>query len=109
MFGRVLLTCLCSGSLFRKFDSNEDNSISKSELENLLKTVKFGETQLKYEDVLHDLFKDFDTDNNDTIDEPEFVAGLKKYVDKAIRVSKAQDKTKAIDEYHDVSKSACFA
>ncbi|XP_073146437.1 sodium/calcium exchanger NCL-like [Henckelia pumila] len=85
-------------TLFRKFDTDKSQSISKSELEQLISTVKFGEIQQNH-DIVKELFKDFDQDNNDMIDEPEFVAGVTKWLNKAIRVANTSDKTKSIDEF----------
>ncbi|KAK6124222.1 hypothetical protein DH2020_042058 [Rehmannia glutinosa] len=86
-------------TLFKQFDSDGDRSISKSELEQLISTVKFGEFQPKYEDVVKQLFKDFDMDKNSTIDEPEFVEGVTKWLNKAVSVANTPDKTRTIDEF----------
>ncbi|CAI9783711.1 unnamed protein product [Fraxinus pennsylvanica] len=86
-------------NLFKQFDMDNNNEISKTELEKLIRTVKFGEFQPNYEDVVKELFNDFDKDGNNTIDEPEFVDGLKKWVDKAIHSANSSDKAKIIDEY----------
>ncbi|GFQ05346.1 hypothetical protein PHJA_002678700 [Phtheirospermum japonicum] len=85
--------------LFKQFDSDEDKSISKSELEQLISTVKFGEFQPKYEDVIKELFKDFDKDNNNIIEEPEFIEGVSKWLNKAVRVANAPDKKTSVDEF----------
>ncbi|XP_073146572.1 sodium/calcium exchanger NCL-like [Henckelia pumila] len=85
-------------TLFKQFDRDENKSISKSELEQLISTVKFGEIQQNV-DIVKELFKDFDQDNNSIIDEPEFVAGVSKWLKKAIRVANASDQTKSIDEF----------
>ncbi|KZV57548.1 hypothetical protein F511_03008 [Dorcoceras hygrometricum] len=84
--------------LFKQFDTDKSKSISKSELEQLISTVKFGEIQQSV-DVVKELFKDFDQDNDDMIDEPEFVAGVTKWLNKAIRVANTSDKAKSIDEF----------
>ncbi|XP_075513691.1 sodium/calcium exchanger NCL-like [Primulina tabacum] len=86
-------------SLFKQFDTDKDRSISKSELEQLISTVKFGEFQQNHVDIEKELFKDFDQDNNSIIDEPEFVAGVTKWLKKAIRVANTSDWTKSIDEF----------
>ncbi|KAI3456189.1 hypothetical protein Pfo_012852 [Paulownia fortunei] len=85
--------------LFKQFDSDGDKSISKSELEKLISTVKFGEFQPKYEDVVKELFRDFDKDKNSIIDEPEFIEGVTKWLNKAIRVANTPDRTRSIDEF----------
>ncbi|XP_047259597.1 sodium/calcium exchanger NCL2-like [Capsicum annuum] len=43
--------------------------------------------------------QDFDTDRNDMIDEPEFVDGMTRWINEAIRVTSCKDKKRAIDEY----------
>ncbi|PIN23301.1 Ca2+ sensor (EF-Hand superfamily) [Handroanthus impetiginosus] len=86
-------------NLFKQFDTNKDGSISKSELEELIRNVKFGEFQLTHEDIVKELFKDFDEDSNDIIDEPEFLAGVNKWLEKAIRVANTSDRTRSIDEF----------
>ncbi|KAL2494769.1 sodium/calcium exchanger NCL-like [Forsythia ovata] len=86
------------------FDSDNNNEISKIELEQLIRTVKFGKFQLSYEDVVKELFNDFDKDGDEVIDEPKFVNGLKKWLDKAIHVANSSDKVKSIGEYDKVIK-----
>ncbi|KAL3643493.1 hypothetical protein CASFOL_014308 [Castilleja foliolosa] len=86
-------------NLFKQFDANKDKSISKTELEQLISTVKFGEFQPKHEDVLKELFKDFDTDNNNIIEEPEFIDGVSKWLNKAVSVANAPDKKTSVDEF----------
>ncbi|XP_073038474.1 sodium/calcium exchanger NCL-like [Primulina eburnea] len=85
-------------TLFKKFDTDKNKSISKSELEQLISTVKFGEIQQNV-DIVKELLKDFDQDNNGIIDEPEFVAGVTKWLNKAVRIANTTDKTKSIDEF----------
>ncbi|KAL2494931.1 sodium/calcium exchanger family protein/calcium-binding EF hand family protein [Forsythia ovata] len=86
-------------SLFRQFDNDNNNELSKTELEQLIRTVKFEGFQPNYKDLIKELFKDFDKDGNHTIDEPEFVDGVEKWVDKAIHVADCSDKTSSIDEF----------
>lgn len=101
--GSISSQSYCSGSIFKQFDLDNNNEISKPELEQLIRTVKFGEFQPNYEDVVKELFNDFDKDGNNTINEPEFVDGLKKWVDKAIHAANSSDKANIIDEYDKVS------
>ncbi|KAK4485287.1 hypothetical protein RD792_007920 [Penstemon davidsonii] len=89
-------------TLFKRFDYNGDKTISASELEQLISTVKFGDFQPKYEYVVKELFKDFDQDNNNTIDEPEFVEGVTKWLTKAINVANSPDRTKSVDKYDEI-------
>ncbi|XP_073273858.1 sodium/calcium exchanger NCL-like [Primulina huaijiensis] len=85
-------------TLFKQFDTDKNKSISKSELEQLISTVKFGEIQQNV-DIVKELLTDFDQDNNGIIDEPEFVAGVTKWLNKAVRIANTTDKTKSIDEF----------
>ncbi|PIN05807.1 Calmodulin and related proteins (EF-Hand superfamily) [Handroanthus impetiginosus] len=89
-------------NLFMQFDYHGDGSISKSELEQLIRNVKFGEFHLTYEDMVKEVFKDFDKDSNDKIEEPEFVEGIKRWLDKAIRVANTPDKTQSIDVFNEI-------
>ncbi|KAL2475262.1 Calcium-binding EF-hand family protein [Abeliophyllum distichum] len=86
-------------TLFRQFDNDNNNEISKTELEQLIRTVKLKGFQRNYKDVIKELFKDFDKDGIYKIDEPEFVDGVEKWVDKAIHVADCSDKTSSIDEF----------
>ncbi|XP_011096404.1 uncharacterized protein LOC105175608 [Sesamum indicum] len=86
-------------NLFRQFDTDGNQSISASELEQLLTTVKFGESRVKYEDIVKELFKDFDVNNNTTIDPKEFEDGVTKWLNRAMDVAKTTDKRRIIDEF----------
>ncbi|PIN24279.1 Calmodulin and related proteins (EF-Hand superfamily) [Handroanthus impetiginosus] len=85
-------------NLFKQF-ANGDGSISKSELEQLIRNVKFGEFQLTHEGIVKEVFKDFDKDSNNKIEEPEFLEGIKRWLDKAIRVAKTPNRTQSIDVF----------
>ncbi|CAI9760167.1 unnamed protein product [Fraxinus pennsylvanica] len=85
--------------LFNKFDTDRSNSISKSEMEQVIHTVKFGEMQLDREGVIEKVMKDLDKDGNNIIDEEEFVDGVTKWLNKAIDVTKCEDAKKSIDEF----------
>ncbi|EYU28050.1 hypothetical protein MIMGU_mgv1a023246mg [Erythranthe guttata] len=89
-------------SLFKQFDTDGNKSISASELEQLISTVKFGEFKPKREDIIKELFNDFDKDDNNSIDEREFVEGVKKWLNKAIHVANTPDKTRSIDEFDQI-------
>lgn len=66
-------------------------------------TVKFGEVvQLDCDDSVKKVMREFDRDGNDMIDQHEFVHGITRWLDEAIRVSKCSDKRKAIDEFDKV-------
>lgn len=51
--------------------------------------------------MLRETFREFDQNNNDSIDEPEFVNGMAKYLDKAIRAAHTSqiDGTKIIQDF----------
>lgn len=85
--------------LFNKFDTDKSNSISKSEMEQVIHTVKFGEMQLDREGVIEKVMKDLDKDGDNIIDQEEFVDGVTKWLNKAIDVTKCKDAKKSIDEF----------
>ncbi|XP_022892397.1 sodium/calcium exchanger NCL2-like isoform X2 [Olea europaea var. sylvestris] len=85
--------------LFDKFDTDKSNSISKSEMEQAIHSVKFGEIQLDRENVIEKVMKDLDKDGDDIIDEEEFFNGVTKWLNKAIDVTKCKDAKKSIDEF----------
>lgn len=95
-------------SLFDKFDTDKSNSISKSEMEQAIHSVKFGEIQLDRENVIEKVMKDLDKDGDDIIDEEEFFNGVTKWLNKAIDVTKCKDAKKSIDEFDKVSNSICL-
>lgn len=64
--------------------------------------MKFGESRLKYEDIVKELFKDFDVNNNTTIDPKEFEDGVTKWLNRAMDVAKTTDKRRIIDEFDKV-------
>lgn len=72
----------------------------------ILLSIKYGDQmQLNSDDLVMKLMKEFDIDRNDMIDEVEFIDGMTRWLDEAIRVSKCKDKKKAIDEYDKVTIS----
>nr|GMD93130.1 sodium/calcium exchanger NCL1-like [Ipomoea batatas] len=86
--------------LFREYDCDGNNYITRAELQKLIMTVKFGEVvQLDCDDSVKKVMREFDRDGNDVIDQHEFVHGITRWLDEAIRVSKCSDKRKAIDEF----------
>ncbi|KAL2519109.1 sodium/calcium exchanger family protein/calcium-binding EF hand family protein [Abeliophyllum distichum] len=89
--------------IFRRIDINNKNKITRTELEQQVRTIKFEEVKTNYEDVVKEFFNYFDTDGNNTIDEENFVYGLDRWLRKAILVANCSDKTKSIDEYDKLS------
>ncbi|KAL2494777.1 sodium/calcium exchanger family protein/calcium-binding EF hand family protein [Forsythia ovata] len=91
-------------NLFKKLDTDNNNEISKTELEKLIRTLNFGELQPNYEDVVNEMFKDLDKDGNDAIDEPEFVNGIKEMWNKSHPAAKRSDEKGNVDEFHKIVK-----
>ncbi|KAM3306707.1 hypothetical protein P3S67_013577 [Capsicum chacoense] len=85
--------------IFHQYDSDGNNSITRNELEKLIRSVKYDEVQLNSDDSVKKVMQDFDTDRNEMIDEPEFVDGMTRWINEAIRVTSCKDKKRAIDEY----------
>ncbi|XP_055828009.1 sodium/calcium exchanger NCL1-like isoform X2 [Solanum dulcamara] len=85
--------------IFHQYDSDGNKFITQHELEKLVLSVKYGEMQLNSDDSVMKVMKDFDTNRNNMIDEHEFVDGMTKWLNEAIRVTNCKDKKRAIDEY----------
>ncbi|KAL2475268.1 sodium/calcium exchanger family protein/calcium-binding EF hand family protein [Abeliophyllum distichum] len=86
-------------NLFKKLDTDNNDEISITELEKLIRTLNFGEFQPNYGDVVKEMFKDLDKDGNNAIDELEFVNGIKEMLNKALPAAKRSDE-KGSDEFH---------
>ncbi|PIN24276.1 Calmodulin and related proteins (EF-Hand superfamily) [Handroanthus impetiginosus] len=87
-------------ALFKQFDKDNKNSLSWSELEDLIySTVKSGHSQLNYQEMVEKLLSEFDTDGNNIIDEHEFVHGVTKWLIKAMDVTRCEDARRSIDEF----------
>ncbi|KAH6829132.1 hypothetical protein C2S53_013280 [Perilla frutescens var. hirtella] len=86
--------------LFKKLDTDRSNSLSRSELEELIQTtVRTGDSQLNHQEMVKKFMKDFDTDGDNIVDEQEFVHGMTKWLNKAMDVTKCNDAKKSIDEF----------
>ncbi|KAK4485288.1 hypothetical protein RD792_007921 [Penstemon davidsonii] len=85
--------------LFKKFDTDNSNSLSLSELEELISSVKFGESQQNYQEMVKKLVKDFDIDGDNIINEQEFIHGVTKWLIKTIDVTKCKDIKRSIEEF----------
>ncbi|KAH6790323.1 hypothetical protein C2S51_005329 [Perilla frutescens var. frutescens] len=86
-------------SLFREFDTSGDGSLSETELKQLISRVKFGTYQMKDDEVIKEMFRVFDQDNNDAIDEQEFIRGVKGYLEKAMKAVNTSERTRVIEEF----------
>ncbi|CAA3017990.1 sodium calcium exchanger NCL-like [Olea europaea subsp. europaea] len=86
-------------TLFRKYDNDNNNKISRNELEEIINTVQFENLHPKSEDVVNKIFFNFDKDGSNMIEKEEFVNGLQNWLAKAVRVAKCSDKTKSVDKF----------
>ncbi|XP_041994288.1 sodium/calcium exchanger NCL2-like isoform X2 [Salvia splendens] len=88
-------------ALFKQFDTDRSNSLSRPELEQLIHTTvaKTGDSQLQHEEMVKKFVKDFDMDGDDIVDEQEFVHGMTKWLNKAMDVTKCKDAKRSIDEF----------
>ncbi|CAI9783707.1 unnamed protein product [Fraxinus pennsylvanica] len=91
-------------NLFKQVDTGFDNKISKTELEQLIRSLNFGEFQPNYDDVVKELFEDLDKDGNNVIDEPEFINGLIDFENKALPAAKHSDEKGSFDEIQKIVK-----
>ncbi|XP_018731636.2 sodium/calcium exchanger NCL [Eucalyptus grandis] len=62
--------------LYEQFDRSGDNTISQSELKELITGVKFGDTPFDMDEVVLKVIEIFDRSGDGQINEEEFIAGL---------------------------------
>ncbi|CAA2999336.1 sodium calcium exchanger NCL-like [Olea europaea subsp. europaea] len=86
-------------NIFRQYDDDNNKTISRKELKEIIEKVEFGNLKPKYEDVVDKIFFHFDINRDNTIDKEEFVHVLERWLDEAIHVAKCRDKTKSVDEF----------
>ncbi|OIT20091.1 PREDICTED: uncharacterized protein LOC109220641 [Nicotiana attenuata] len=91
--------------IFHQYDFDGNKVITKPELEELIGSVKFGEVEINRDDSVKKVLRDFDKDGNNMIDEHEFVHGMTKWLNEAIKVTNCPDKKRAIDEYEKIKWS----
>ncbi|XP_075091041.1 sodium/calcium exchanger NCL [Nicotiana tabacum] len=91
--------------IFHQYDFDRNNVITKPELEELIGSVKFGEVEINRDDSVKKVLRDFDKDGNNMIDEHEFVHGMTKWLNEAVKVTNCPDKKRAIDEYDKIKWS----
>ncbi|RZB77182.1 Sodium/calcium exchanger NCL isoform B [Glycine soja] len=65
--------------LFEEIDVNQDNHISRSELEKVVKDIQFGKV-VETEEAVTKLVQDLDLNRDDEISETEFVEGFTKWM-----------------------------
>jgi hypothetical protein len=96
--------------LFDNIDENGDGCLSASELKALVIGIRFEEIDFDKDDAVSKLMKDFDTSNDNLINFTEFINGIQKWLDEAMRVGGGSPDPgprthKYLDNFHDVSGS----
>ncbi|XP_048130101.1 sodium/calcium exchanger NCL2-like isoform X2 [Rhodamnia argentea] len=76
--------------LFEQIDRNGDNSISQSELKELLMGIKFGDIPFDVDEVVLKVIEVFDRSGNRQINEEEFVTGLASLLDTSVKGDESQ-------------------
>ncbi|XP_022847540.1 sodium/calcium exchanger NCL-like [Olea europaea var. sylvestris] len=85
--------------LFGQYVIDGNDEISIDELKKLIKPVKFGDLEPKLNDVVKTIVYHFHYKRDDKIDKEEFVHGIKKWLDEAVKIAKCLDKTKSVKEF----------
>lgn len=57
---------------------------------------------MKDDDVIKEMFRAFDHDKNEAIDEDEFVKGVKRYLEKAMKSVHTTERTRVLEEFDKV-------
>lgn len=97
--------------LFHTIDENGDGRLSASELKALVIGIRFEEIDFDKDDAVSKLIKDFDRSNDNHINMEEFINGIKKWLDEAMRVGGGTPDPgprthKYLDNFHDKTKKA---
>lgn len=97
--------------LFNTIDENGDGCLSASELKALVIGIRFEEIDFDKDDAVSKLIKDFDRSNDNHINMEEFINGIKKWLDEAMRVGGGTPDPgprthKYLDNFHDKTKKA---
>uniref|UniRef100_A0A453QPH7 EF-hand domain-containing protein n=1 Tax=Aegilops tauschii subsp. strangulata TaxID=200361 RepID=A0A453QPH7_AEGTS len=89
--------------LFYKIDNDDNHDLSRAELHALIIGINFEELDFDKNDAVDKIMDDFDTSGNDTIDEGEFVEGMKIWLNEAKRKVQASGAytNKFINDYHE--------
>ncbi|KAF7106668.1 hypothetical protein CFC21_107386 [Triticum aestivum] len=89
--------------LFYKIDNDDNRDLSRAELHALIIGINFEELDFDKNDAVDKIMDDFDTSGNDTIDEGEFVEGMKIWLNEAKRKVQASGAytNKFINDYHE--------
>ncbi|KAF0924819.1 hypothetical protein E2562_014924 [Oryza meyeriana var. granulata] len=88
--------------LFHKIDMDQSQTLSRAELHALLVGINFEEVDFDKEDAVEKIMDDFDTSGNDIVEEAEFVAGMKRWLNEAKRSvpTSGAYSNKFITDYH---------
>ncbi|KAJ3686304.1 hypothetical protein LUZ61_015468 [Rhynchospora tenuis] len=78
-------------NLFCAIDSDDDKKISRDELHAFLVGIQFEEMGLEKEGAVDQVMEDFDTSDNNLIEEDEFIAGISKWLKEASRTVSISD------------------
>ncbi|KAJ1690946.1 hypothetical protein LUZ63_015101 [Rhynchospora breviuscula] len=78
-------------NLFRAIDSDNDKKIARDELHAFLVGIQFEEMGLEKEGAVDQVMEDFDTSDNNLIEEEEFIAGISKWLKEARRTVSISD------------------
>ncbi|XP_061349649.1 sodium/calcium exchanger NCL [Gastrolobium bilobum] len=69
--------------LFAKIDENQDKKLTHGELRALVVGIQFEQIDLDHEDAVIRIIEDFDTSQNQLVEEEEFVNGICRWLQKA--------------------------
>uniref|UniRef100_A0A0D9UY83 EF-hand domain-containing protein n=1 Tax=Leersia perrieri TaxID=77586 RepID=A0A0D9UY83_9ORYZ len=88
--------------LFHKIDMDHSETLSRAELHALIVGINFEEIDFDKEDAVDKIMDDFDTSGNEIVEEAEFVAGMKRWLNEAKRTVPASGaySNKFISDYH---------
>ncbi|CAA2958907.1 sodium calcium exchanger NCL-like [Olea europaea subsp. europaea] len=88
-------------NLFGQYAIHDNNEISIYELNEIIRPVKFGKLKPKPkpDDVVETIVYHFDYKGDGKIDKEEFVHGIKKWVDEAVKIAKCLDKNESLKEF----------
>nr|CAB3471770.1 unnamed protein product [Digitaria exilis] len=82
---------------------DDSRNLSRSELHAFIVGINFEEVDLDKTDAVDKVMADFDTSRNDTVEEGEFVEGMKKWINEAKRSMPASGafSSKFINDFHE--------
>lgn len=89
--------------LFHKINNDDSRNLSRAELHALIIGINFEEIDFDMNDAVDKIMDDFNTSGNDTIEEDEFVAGMKKWLNEAKRkvAPSGAYSNKFVNDYHE--------